>query len=105
MTVLEFRELQEALFNDLLNIARKGQLEYAGGNNAFGNFERLAGQLNLTREQVLWVYFMKHVDGIVSYLNGYKSQREPIQGRIGDAIVYLTLLYAMVMENDNSIQS
>ena len=42
------------------------------------------------------VYLLKHIDGISSYVNGHKSQREDVRGRITDAIVYLCLLWGMV---------
>tara|TARA_B100001094_G_C17586622_1_gene509985 strand:- start:26 stop:214 length:189 start_codon:yes stop_codon:yes gene_type:complete len=49
------------------------------------------------------VYLLKHIDGISSYVNGHKSQREDVRGRITDAIVYLCLLWGMV--EDESKQS
>ena len=42
------------------------------------------------------VYLLKHIDGISSYVDGHKSQREDVSGRITDAIVYLFLLWAMI---------
>ena len=45
------------------------------------------------------VYLLKHIDGIMAYINGHKSQREGVEGRITDAIVYLLLLRGMVDNN------
>jgi|TARA_R100001594_G_C4033319_1_gene261705 hypothetical protein len=45
------------------------------------------------------IYLLKHVDGIKAYVNGYKSQREDVRGRITDVIVYLMLLWGMVEES------
>tara|TARA_R100001163_G_C5061624_1_gene198558 strand:- start:1732 stop:1980 length:249 start_codon:yes stop_codon:yes gene_type:complete len=74
-----------------------GQKEYARKeNNAFGNFERVAENLDLDRKEVLLVYLLKHIDGICSYVKGHKSQREDIRGRLTDSIVYLCLLWGMV---------
>lgn len=39
---------------------------------------------------------MKHMDGIASHIEGQTSQREDVRGRIGDAMTYLGLLYAMI---------
>tara|TARA_R100000781_G_scaffold113731_1_gene82878 strand:+ start:1148 stop:1354 length:207 start_codon:yes stop_codon:yes gene_type:complete len=64
-------------------------------NNVFANFERVANSLEISREEVLMVYLLKHMDGISAYVKGHKSQRESVQGRITDAIVYLMLLWAM----------
>ena len=44
------------------------------------------------------VYAMKHIDGITAHIQGHTSQREPVTGRIKDAIVYLMLLWGMVEE-------
>ena len=78
-----------------------GQKEYARKNdNAFANFERVGNNLGIDREKVLLVYLLKHIDGICAYVEGHKSQREDIRGRLTDAIVYLCLLWGMVEEND-----
>ena len=45
-------------------------------------------------------YILKHVDGVLAYIKGHKSQREDVRGRITDIIVYLCLLWGMVEEND-----
>tara|TARA_Y100000004_G_scaffold56902_1_gene63309 strand:+ start:3076 stop:3225 length:150 start_codon:yes stop_codon:yes gene_type:complete len=49
---------------------------------------------------VLLIYTLKHIDGICSFVEGHKSQREDVRGRITDVIVYLCLLWGMVEEND-----
>jgi hypothetical protein len=89
---------QANLFEDCKVTTKSGQNEYALSSSAFDNFERLARILDVSKEKILWVYFMKHVDGISSFLNGHISQREPVSGRIKDAIVYLSLLNAMYEE-------
>ena len=77
----------------------EGQKEYAQNpNNAFANFERVAEHIDSSKEKVLMVYLLKHIDGITSFVNGHKSQREDIRGRITDAIVYLCLLWGMIEE-------
>ena len=78
-----------------------GQKEYAHDTeNVFANFERVGESLGLTREEVLMVYLLKHIDGISAYVQGHKSQREGVKGRITDAIVYLMLLWPMVEDDD-----
>ena len=79
-----------------------GQKEYARKeSNAFANFERVADYIDSNKQKVLMVYLLKHIDGISSFVNGYKSQREDVRGRITDAIVYLCLLWGMIDEEDN----
>jgi len=46
------------------------------------------------------VYLLKHIDGIAAHVDGHKAQREPIEGRIIDAVVYLFLLWGMLDSND-----
>lgn len=88
------------LTNELADLIHQGQLEYAHGqDNALANFEGEASELEISREKVLWIFFKKHIRGITAHLNGHTSQREPVQGRIKDAIVYLMLLYCMVEDN------
>ena len=79
-----------------------GQKEYARKeNNAFANFERVSEHIESSREKVLMVYLLKHIDGISSFVNGHKSQREDIRGRITDAIVYLCLLWGMIEDTES----
>lgn len=96
MTKDQLGEVMERAFEECRALRGAGQKEYAGSANAFGNFVRLAEELNATPEQVLWVYAMKHKDGIASHIRGHVSQREPVEGRINDLIVYLCILRGMV---------
>lgn len=102
MTQKEMATLMEAIFLQIQKMREAGQKEYARKqNNAFANFERIAENLKLTREQVLLTYLLKHVDGICSYVDGHISQREDVRGRITDIIVYLCLLWGMIDEDKN----
>ena len=90
-------ELIRKIFLQVKEIHTEGQKEYAmNEDNVFENFERIATQMDINRETILWVYFMKHVDGIASYLKGHRSQREDVTGRLTDAIVYLCILWGMI---------
>lgn len=101
MTKEEFQSFITQKFNqDIKATSKDGQKEYALSVDAFDNFNRLSVELGISREQVLLVYFSKHRDGVISYIKGHKSQREPVQGRIKDMIVYLFLLWGMVEENE-----
>lgn len=94
----EFNGFLQAKLKEILDTNKSGQSEYALSENAFDNFNRLAAELGMDRKQVLMVYFSKHRDGVISFLKGHTSQREPVQGRIKDMIVYLLLLWGMVEE-------
>ena len=78
-----------------------GQKEYARKpSNAFANFERVGENLGIDKKKVLLVYLLKHIDGVCSYVQGHKSQRADVRGRITDVIVYLCLLWGMVIEDE-----
>lgn len=103
MKVEEF----EALFDTMLQEERqilftKGQ-DYSGREDCLGNFKRLALQLGMTPERVLWVYLVKHLDSILSYINGTYGGSEPIIGRIYDARNYLALLAGLIVDKGDAI--
>lgn len=98
MNQAEMQKEMAIVFTECESLRAAGQKEYAGGEDAFGNFNRLAKLLQIPREKVLLTFMMKHVDGIFAYVNGHKSQREDVRGRINDTIVYLCLLRGMIDE-------
>lgn len=90
------REQVADLFEQCEEAFSGGQKEYARREANFAaNFERVAERTGISREKALLVYLEKHLDGIHAYVNGHRSQRESVEGRIKDAINYLGLLYAM----------
>tara|TARA_R100001082_G_scaffold72093_1_gene41231 strand:- start:5 stop:322 length:318 start_codon:yes stop_codon:yes gene_type:complete len=104
MTTEEFKILFD---NEIMPAIRSmrdaGQKEYAhDADEIFANFNRVSNSLNCDRRKVLMTYFLKHVDGISAYINGHKSQREDVTGRITDCIVYLMLLWGMIIEERNN---
>lgn len=106
MTKIKFdhirvKKVTEELLSECLNLLSAGQKEYAGSlSTPFGNFERISDRLGISREAVLLVYATKHLDGIFSFVNGHKSQRENVRGRIHDLIVYMCILRAMIDETE-----
>jgi hypothetical protein len=92
----------EKILTEIKKTRESGQKEYAHNkDNVFANFERVANSLDINRQQALAVYLLKHVDGVMSYIQGHKSQREDVRGRITDIIVYLMLLWGMVEEDEH----
>lgn len=102
MTKAEMAEVMQRIFEDCHELRDKAHKEYAGGDDALGNFKRLGIELNLPPESVLWVYATKHKDGIIAHINGHRSQREPVYGRIRDYIVYLCLLEGILKEREGN---
>lgn len=103
MTRADLAKIMEQQFSECTRLRDAGQREYARAEeNAFANFERVSEHLGITREQAVLCYALKHLDGITAYVNGHKSQREDVRGRIGDLITYLCILRGMVEENETA---
>ena len=97
MTHDEMLRVINGIFQNVIQMHTEGQKEYAmDEDNVFANFQRIANQTSSSQEMVLWIYLMKHIDGIASYIKGHRSQREHVTGRLCDAIVYLCILWAMI---------
>ncbi len=92
-------EFHRVVDDEIMALRNAGQKEYAHDDSSpFANFERGAKDMGIDRKQVLWVYAMKHKDGIAAHLKGTISQREDVRGRVNDLIVYLLLLRGMLNE-------
>ena len=97
MNRFQMEKVMEDMVEREKALREAGHKEYAhDGDNSFANFERIAEQVGVTREQVLVVFLLKHIDGIMAHIKGHRSQREDITGRIGDARVYLALFQGMI---------
>ena len=106
MKLERHNKLLDLICGKMRSMRDEGQKEYAQDiDNVFANFERIGEQLHIDRQQVLWVYLAKHIDGIASFINGHKSQREDVRGRITDVLVYLTLLWGMIDEDEKGIEN
>ena len=97
MNQKQLDKIIQSQITKVLQTRKDGQLEYARDiENVFANFQRVGKYIGISQEKVLMVYLLKHIDGIMAYINGHKSQREDVEGRITDTIVYLLLLRGMV---------
>ncbi len=94
-----------AQMRDLLIV--KGD-EYAGSEDRLANFKRGSNLTGATPMQVLFIYLSKHYDAIATYIKddaqGKDRRRsESIRGRVHDAINYLLLLEALIVEKENGV--
>ena len=104
MTHPEFNAYQRIILTKAVEMGLTKGKEYSNSESRFANFNRAAEELGLTNIQVAWVYTKKHLDGIASYCRTEKELSEPIEGRIIDAIVYLTLIAGMIEEKRGRTQ-
>lgn len=96
----DFYKLIAARSSERMNLLELKGKAYAGSDNVFANFERNGERMGLTKYQVWLVYFMKHIDSIVTAIkenpeNPVDKSGEPLVGRIDDAVNYLDLLAGM----------
>lgn len=103
MTPQAFFNLQDKLFVDLRRLALVKSGEYASDADKLANFRGAGLRLGMLPEQVLLTYLDKHYAAICNYVRDLADNRqrpasEPIQGRVQDMIVYLTLFLALLQE-------
>ena len=97
MTFEQFDQLLKKMYEEENKIRDTKAIEYTQGDR-LDNFKRIAVELGITPQQVLWVYLKKHMDSIASYIKTGEVLSEPIEGRIMDARVYLSLLRGLIEE-------
>lgn len=109
---LESRK-QDALRAELFDFApvfallnTKGA-EYSGTVDRLKNFRRTGDRLNLSMHKVWAVFFTKHFDALMQYIEDQDAEvvrvrSEPIIGRVHDMIAYLIIFTWMLAETDDA---
>ena len=103
MTYQKFNELLDEMYAEERALGDSKGKEYTVGEDRLDNFKRHAKTLRLTPKQILWIYFVKHIDSIASYVRlGTVLSNETIEARIKDARVYLSLLRGLIEEEKDA---
>lgn len=80
----------------------KGGAYSRGEENSNSNFYRVGEALGHSPMETAWVYALKHIDAISAYIkggcNGKLIGGESVEGRIGDAVNYLLILYSILVQ-------
>jgi hypothetical protein len=97
MTYKDVTKMLVKMHKEELAIAKTKGNEYTQGDK-LDNFKRIAKELGIDAKMVLWVYLKKHLDSIANYIKIGRVLSEPIEGRIMDARVYLSLLRCLIEE-------
>lgn len=105
MNGFRFNQLVEQTVDTCKQIMVSKGGEYAHGDDRLDNFKRNAADLGLNPEDVWAVYFKKHIDAISTYVQDVRKgvtrpRSESILGRFDDAINYLILGKALVVERE-----
>ena len=101
MTKQDFEETKKYLLDECQKIMDAKQPEYTNKNvDILHNFKSTAKRLQLEPSEVWGVFLDKHIQAILSHAsNPNMHQAEPIMSRYADAINYLTLGFALHIEN------
>ena len=104
----KWNALLEQSIQQIKSLSSTKGAEYTGGvDDRLDNFRRAGAKWGVPMEIVWGIYFGKHLDAIETYVNDLRNgvtrtRSEPITGRVDDAIVYLLLFKAMVVERGNA---
>jgi hypothetical protein len=97
----DFKTFYKNLTSEAWSIVELKGGDYAKGEDQFDNFRRGAASLGLTPLQVWAVYWLKHVDAILTVVGGGVPS-EPVRGRFIDLINYSALGAALLKEEDGA---
>lgn len=76
-----------------------------GGDDAHRNFKTAGAKLGVHMLEIWAVYFFKHMDSIISAMEGNELQSESMEGRVADAVNYLLILAAIVSQLTDTQES
>lgn len=105
MNKTEFNKLVDERIKLIQSVLQKKGAEYANDKDVFHNFEEgTKMSFHNTREMVAWEYMMKHMISIKDMISSKQAFSEhTIREKFGDAINYLILMEAMMLDS-NGIQ-
>jgi hypothetical protein len=104
MKVNEYDDVACSLLADAHEIETSKRPAYTSGSaDVLANFKSIAARTGATPGQVLTVYMLKHIDAITAALcMPGLPQAESVESRFADAVNYLKLGYALVVEREGS---
>lgn len=105
ITRLEFHELLKTLHQrELMLNSTKGQ-EYAGPDDVLANFRSTADDIDMPLRKALYTHMHKHWS-VIKYFckTGRLESTETLESRINDLRLYLALLRAAQMEEEDWVQ-
>ena len=105
MNKIEFNKLVDQRIEFIKAVLQKKGAEYANDKDVFHNFEEgTKMSFHDKREMVAWEYMMKHMISIKDMIASKDAYSEyTIREKFGDAINYLILMEAMMLDS-NGIQ-
>ena len=103
MNKKEFQETRQYILDKAQDIMDAKQPEYTNKSiDVLNNFKQTAKSIGIQPMEVWAVFFNKHIQAILSHAGDPNMhQAEPIDSRYADALNYLFLGFAMLVEDSN----
>ncbi len=102
MTFKEFEKLLDLRIMKTREVLAAKNREYASDTDKLYNFKRAAAMLGCSDEEALLGMLAKHLVSIIDMVQNKREAIYPLwDEKIGDAINYLILLEAIVVEKNN----
>ena len=103
MNQKEFIETRQYILDKAQDIMDAKQPEYTNKSiDVLNNFKLTAKSIGIQQMEVWAVFFNKHIQAILSHAGDPNMhQAEPIDSRYADALNYLFLGFAMLVEDSN----
>ena len=103
MNQKEFIETRQYILDKAQDIMDAKQPEYTNKSiDVLNNFKLTAKSIGIQPMEVWAVFFNKHIQAILSHAGDPNMhQAEPIDSRYADALNYLFLGFAMLVEDSN----
>ncbi len=99
MTRKRFLKILQRRLGLTKKVFLKKQKEYAQNDDVFYNFRRAGDVLNTTKEKALCGMMSKHLVSVLDIVeHPDRFNHAQLDEKIGDLIVYLCILEAMLME-------
>ena len=106
MTEDTFQILLKELLTYFVETLSTKNEDYASKSDKLHNFKRTARFLNCSPQKALMGFWAKHATSIVDIVDrGKHPDMDVLREKVGDAINYLILLYALYQEEEDARNS
>ena len=103
MEITEYQMIKEILIDRGWQIENDKRPSYTiGSEDVLANFKRVGDRAEIPSTKIAVIYLLKHLDSIMSIVNNPDiPQSEPVLDRFADAVNYLALLLALIVEESD----
>lgn len=98
MIYKEYNKIVKMMIKEEEHVGKTKGLEYSTDQDKLEMFNTLSLLLGVSKDMICTIFIMKHIFSILSYIKNGKTLSEPIEERIKDIRVYLSLFRAIIEE-------